>query len=71
MIDTTHLLPQGENERNPSPIAVAAPSAKRQSWGAVISIVIIVAMVVIGAFYAWGKRIAEERALYGTAAEAL
>jgi len=35
------------------------PSKKQQSWGALISIVVIVLMVVTGAFYAWGKRIAE------------
>ena len=37
------------------------PSQKQQSWGTVIAIVIIVVMVVIGAFYAWGKRVAEQR----------
>jgi hypothetical protein len=36
---------------------------KNASWGAVISIVIILAMVIIGAFYAWGQRIAEEHAV--------
>lgn len=36
------------------------PSAKAQSWGTVISIIVIVLMIVIGAFYAWGKRIAEQ-----------
>lgn len=36
------------------------PSAKAQSWGTLISIVIIVLMVLVGAFYAWGKRIAEQ-----------
>lgn len=41
----------------------ATPSNKQQSWGVVISIVIIVLMIIIGAFYAWGKRIAEEKAL--------
>ena len=35
------------------------PSRKAQSWGALISIIIIVLMIIIGAFYAWGKRIAE------------
>lgn len=35
------------------------PSPKAQSWGAFISIVVIVLMVIIGAFYAWGKRISE------------
>jgi len=35
------------------------PSQKQQSWGVVISIVVIVFMIVTGAFYSWGKRIAE------------
>ncbi|HEY4522979.1 MAG TPA: hypothetical protein VJK73_01255 [Candidatus Paceibacterota bacterium] len=35
------------------------PSKKQQSWGAFISIVVIVLMVIVGAFYAWGKRVAE------------
>jgi len=35
------------------------PTQKQQSWGVVISIVIIVLMIVIGAFYAWGKRISQ------------
>ncbi len=39
------------------------PSARQQSWGVVISIVVIVGMITIGAFYAWGERIEEERAL--------
>ena len=39
------------------------PSAKQQSWGVLISIVVIVLMIVIGAFYAWGKRIAQENGL--------
>lgn len=39
------------------------PSPKAQSWGVVISIVIIMLMIITGAFYAWGKRIAEENAL--------
>ncbi|MDO8593485.1 MAG: hypothetical protein Q7R59_01135 [bacterium] len=38
------------------------PSPKAQSWGVVISIIIIVLMIIIGAFYAWGKRIAQENA---------
>ena len=33
------------------------------SWGALISITIILAMVIIGAFYSWGQRIAEQRAV--------
>lgn len=42
---------------------IGVPSPKAQSWGVVISIVIIVLMIVIGAFYSWGKRIAEQNAL--------
>ncbi len=38
------------------------PSHKAQSWGAIISIVIIVLMIVIGAFYSWGNRVAQEHA---------
>lgn len=39
------------------------PSPAAQSWGAFISMIIIVLMIVIGAFYAWGQRIAQENAL--------
>jgi hypothetical protein len=39
------------------------PTRKQQSWGAVISIVIIMLMIIIGAFYAWGERISQERTL--------
>jgi len=53
------LLPPGETPQSVPGI----PSPKAQQWGVVISIVIIVLMIVIGAFYAWGKRIAEENAL--------
>lgn len=35
------------------------PSPKAQSWGALISIIVIVLMIVGGAFYTWGKRVAE------------
>ncbi|TSA43807.1 hypothetical protein D4R49_02035 [bacterium] len=50
------LLPPGET---PQP---GVPSQKAQSWGVVISIVIIVLMIIIGAFYAWGQRIAQNQA---------
>ncbi len=36
------------------------PSAKQQSWGALISIIVIVLMIIIGAFYSWGKRLSEQ-----------
>jgi len=48
----------------PSGALSGAPSQKAQSWGAVVSIVIIVLMVILGAFYAWGERIAQENALF-------
>lgn len=41
-------------------LPAATPSPKAQSWGAIISIIIIVLMIIVGAFYAWGKRIAEQ-----------
>jgi hypothetical protein len=44
------------------------PSPKQQSWGLLISIVVIVLMVVIGAFYAWGQRIAQNEAFTASAA---
>lgn len=48
---------------NESALSPGTPSPKQQQWGAVISIVIIVLMIIIGAFYSWGKRIAEENAI--------
>ena len=40
-------------------IPPAMPSPKAQSWGALISIIVIVLMIIVGAFYAWGQRISE------------
>ena len=66
-MDTERLLPPGESTPesdvpkvfvSPSP---RTPSPQAQSWGALISILIIVLMVIIGAFYAWGARIAQNR----------
>ena len=39
------------------------PTVAQQNWSALISIVIIVLMVIVGAFYVWGKRIAERDAV--------
>ena len=44
------------------------PSPTQQSWGTLISIVVIVLMIIIGAFYAWGERIAEENNIIAPAA---
>ena len=60
-MDVEKLLPPGETPTtpttptNPSPM----PSPKAQSWGTILSIIIIVLMIIIGAFYAWGQRISE------------
>ncbi len=44
-------------------MTIEQPTIRRNaSWGAIISIVIILLMVVVGAFYAWGQRLAELRA---------
>ncbi len=43
--------------KNPEMINV--PTPRQQSWGAVISIVVIVLMIIVGAFYSWGKRVNE------------
>lgn len=51
------------NETEEIGVVHGNPSPKTQSWGAVISIIIIVLMIVIGAYYAWGKRIAEQNAI--------
>ena len=56
-------------DQSPTPIPVSEPKNtapqsvhRNASWGALISITIILAMVIIGAFYAWGQRISENRA---------
>jgi hypothetical protein len=36
------------------------------SWGAIISLVVILVMIVVGAFYAWGQRVAQEHNLPAT-----
>ena len=48
-----------DNEKLLSP---GTPSPQAQSWGALLSIIVIVLMILIGAFYAWGERIAQNRA---------
>ena len=74
-MESEKLLPKGEPgiEVNALPITrtpvtspapapqPGVPSPAAQQWGVVISIVIIMLMVIIGAFYAWGERIAENQ----------
>lgn len=57
-MENEKLLPPGEPSLPPG-----VPSRAAQSWGAVVSITVIVLMIIIGAFYSWGNRIAQERAL--------
>jgi hypothetical protein len=45
------------------PTLPGVPSPQAQSWGVVISIIVIVGMITVGAFYAWGERIAQEQLL--------
>lgn len=58
-------LPKGDSELAQIPLApekqpvVQLPSKKQQSYGAIISVILIMLMIVVGAFYAWGKRINE------------
>ncbi|KND51493.1 MAG: hypothetical protein AB202_02885 [Parcubacteria bacterium C7867-007] len=45
-----------------APMPAPAPEMKKknQSWGTLIVIFLILAVVVIGAFYAWGERVAQQ-----------
>lgn len=42
------------------------PTSVQQSWGAIISIVIIVLMIIMGAYYSYSKRAAEINAYTAT-----
>lgn len=42
---------------------VQAAASKNASWATIIVLFVIMVMIITGAFYAWGKRVAEERAL--------
>lgn len=42
------------------PAAPLLPTKKKSSAGALVAIIVILAMVVIGALYSWGARISEE-----------
>ena len=49
---------------NPQPTNIPRVSTeKEQSWGALIAIFVVLAMVVLGAFYAWNKRVSREQIL--------
>lgn len=45
------------------PVApVSAPETKKTPWGSLIGIVLIVIILVAGAFYVWQERLAQDRA---------
>jgi ABC-type transporter Mla subunit MlaD len=52
----------------PTPQLPATRTPAQQSLGTIVALVVIIGMIVVGAFYAWGKRIAEERAFIGETA---
>lgn len=43
-----------------TPSTPEVPAKKNSSWGVVIALLLILAMMVVGAFYAWGKRINQQ-----------
>lgn len=46
-----------------TPAAPSEPPSKKKnsSWGVIIFIFLMLGLMVIGAFYAWGKRISQDR----------
>lgn len=54
------IIPVSETATKTSAAIPGIPSKKAQSWGAILSIIVIVLMIVVGAFYAWGKRVAQD-----------
>lgn len=57
----TPELPARAIEGARSSYATGRPSQKQQSYGALVSIVIIVAIIIVGAFYVWGKRLSQDQ----------
>lgn len=49
-------------EPNNLKTAPAVSSKEKSSFGSLITLVVIVAVIVIGAFYVWGERVAQEEA---------
>lgn len=60
-VTRTPVEPVSQPEAPATPLP-GIPSPAQQQWGVVISIVVIVSMIIIGAFYAWGQRIAQNDA---------
>jgi hypothetical protein len=49
-------------ELESAPLSATTPALppKKKSWGALISLVLILALIIIGALYTWGARIEKE-----------
>jgi len=57
------ILQNMENAEHEAHVRQVQEAASRNaSWGTIIVIIVLLGMIVTGAFYAWGKRVAEERA---------
>jgi len=53
-------MAEDTNEPNTLATAPAVSSKEKSSFGSLITLGIIVAVIVIGAFYVWGERVAQE-----------
>jgi uncharacterized protein HemX len=54
-----------DHSNTPIPMIDSAPTEPHEnkgSTGSVIAILLIVSLLVIGAFYVWGQRVSEQRA---------
>jgi hypothetical protein len=45
------------------PVPLTPARKKQASYGALLSVIVIMAIIVFGAFYAWGKRIHDQGGL--------
>jgi len=45
-----------------TPPSTSSKPARNASWGGVVGILLIVAVIILGAFYTWGERIAVQEA---------
>jgi hypothetical protein len=57
---TKSFVPEVTSEDDKS---VPSSIHRNASWGAIISITIILTMIIVGAFYSWGQRIRQDQAL--------
>ncbi len=48
------------NQPQVAPVAPTPVSPKKSSWGGILAIIVILILIVVGAFYAWGERIAKD-----------